>query len=115
MGGVHLDFREAALAPGVTEVDIFALMGGTEIIVPPGLIIDSDGVAILGGWEQGPGRSPSADPDAPVLRITGLTLLGGVEIKVREAGESASDARRRQKAERRQLRHRRPRGIEDGS
>ncbi len=113
MGGVHLDFREAALGPGVTEIDIFAMMGGTEIIVPPGLTIDSDGVAILGGWEHGPGQSPSADPDAPVLRITGLTLLGGVEIKVREVGESARDAHRRRKAERRLRRHRRR--IEDGS
>jgi len=113
LGGLHLDFREAALGPGVTEIDIFAMMGGTEIIVPPELVVDSDGVAILGGWEHGPGRTPSADPDAPVLRITGLTLLGGVEIKVREPGESARDAHRRRKAERRRRRHQRK--IEDGS
>ncbi|MGD8278745.1 MAG: hypothetical protein PVH00_11990 [Gemmatimonadota bacterium] len=113
LGGLHLDFREAALGPGVTEVDIFAMMGGTEIIVPPGLIVDSDGVAILGGWEHGPGRDPSAEPEAPVLRITGLTLLGGVEIKVREPGESARDAHRRRKAERRLRRQQRR--IRDGS
>jgi len=112
LGGIHLDFREAGLGPGVTEVDIFAMMGGTEIIVPPGLVVDSDGVAILGGWEHGPGQ-PADDPEAPVLRITGLTLLGGVEIKVREAGETARDAHRRRKAERRE--RRRQRRIGDGS
>jgi hypothetical protein len=100
MGGIHLDFREAALGPGVTEVDIFALMGGAEIIVPPDLVVDSDGVAIMGGWGHGPGRQAPADPDAPVLRLTGLTLMGGVEITVRHPGESARDAKRRLKAER---------------
>lgn len=100
MGGLDLDFREAELGPGVTEVNIFACMGGADIIVPPGLNVDSDGVAILGGWGHGPGRVPNADPDAPVLRITGFTLMGGVDIKVRYPGESARDAKRRLRAER---------------
>ena len=100
MGGLHFDFRDAALGPGVTEVDIFALMGGAEIIVPPGLVVDSDGVAILGGWAHGPGRDAGGDPDAPVLRLTGLILMGGVEIQVRQPGESARDAKRRIRSER---------------
>lgn len=104
MGGIHLDFRDAALGPGVTEVDIFALMGGAEIIVPPDLVVDSDGVAILGAWEHGPGRHVAPDPAAPVLRLTGLTLMGGVEVQVREPGESARDAKRRLRAERKQRR-----------
>jgi hypothetical protein len=108
LGGLDLDFREAELGPGVTEVNIFAFMGGTNIIVPPGLTVDSDGVAILGGWEHGPGRDPETDPEAPVLRITGVTVMGGVDIRVRHPGESARDARRRLKAERkiRKLRRR---------
>ena len=39
MGGLSLDFREALLPPGETEVWIFTLMGGAEIIVPPGLTV----------------------------------------------------------------------------
>lgn len=100
MGGLDLDFREAELGPGVTEVNIFAFMGGADIIVPPGVNVDSDGVAILGGWGHGPGRLPDAAPDAPVLRITGFAMLGGVEIKVRYPGETARDAKRRLRAER---------------
>ena len=35
MGGAGLDFREAKMAPGVTEVNVLAVMGGVEILVPP--------------------------------------------------------------------------------
>ena len=34
MGGVELDFREAILVPGVTEIHAFAFWGGLEILVP---------------------------------------------------------------------------------
>ena len=34
MGGSELDFREAVMPPGVTEVQVFAICGGVDIIVP---------------------------------------------------------------------------------
>ncbi|MDH3207374.1 MAG: DUF1707 domain-containing protein [Gemmatimonadota bacterium] len=105
MGGVELDFREAALPPGLTEVKVFSAMGGVEVIVPPGLSVESHGIGILGGFEHaGDGAHPQ--PGAPVLRITGVALMGGVEIKVRHPGETASDARRRRRQERREKRKR---------
>ena len=39
-GGAELDFREARLGPGVTEVTALAFMGGVDIIVPPGLQVE---------------------------------------------------------------------------
>ncbi len=77
MGGVVLDFREALLPPGETEVWVFTVMGGAEIIVPPGLTVESDGVAILGGFEHLEDAAVSPDPDAPVLHIRGLAIMGG--------------------------------------
>jgi hypothetical protein len=103
-GGIELDFREAALPPGITELVVCAVMGGIDIIVPPGLAVDSDGVAILGGFDQVGAASSRTSRDAPVLRIRGLSLLGGVTVQVRLPGETAGDARRREKAERRRLR-----------
>lgn len=104
MGGTLLDFREAHLAAGVTEVDIFAMMGGIDIIVPPGVVVDSSGIAILGSFAHGPGPQPGTPTDAPVIRIGGLVIMGSVEIKVRMPGESARQARKRLREERRQLR-----------
>ena len=111
MGGADLDFRDVRLPPGETEVFIFAMMGGVDIVVPPDLNVDASGIAIMGGF----GHSSAArveDPAAPVLRINGFCFMGGVEISVRRRGESSRDARLREKEERRQLRdeHRRPRG-----
>lgn len=89
MGGAVLDFREAHLATGVTEVYVLALMGGVEIIVPPGVHLESHGVGIMGGFEHaGRGRFP-VDASVPVIRVTGAAIMGGVEVRVREPGEPA--------------------------
>lgn len=111
MGGAALDFREVALPPGRTEVFILCMMGGAEIIVPPTLAVDASGIAIMGGFEHT--AALPADPEAPVLRVNGLCLMGGVEILVRYPGESAKDARDRQREERRALRDERRR-LRDG-
>jgi hypothetical protein len=102
MGGASLDFREALLPPGETEVTLIAVMGGAEIIVPPGLHVDCDAIAIMGGVDH-PAESGVRDPQAPVLKINGFLMMGGVEITVRNPGESARDAKKRRREERRQL------------
>lgn len=97
MGGVELDFREARMPPGVTEVNIFAIMGGAEIIVPPGVVVDLNGFALMGGFGQVGYAPPPTHPDAPVLRISGFAMMGGVDVSIRYPGERARDARQREK------------------
>jgi hypothetical protein len=82
MGGSLLDFREAQLGPGVTNVMVLAMMGGVEIVVPPGLRVESNGIGIMGGFEHA-GHQPGSPADGPVLRISGVAIMGGVEIKER--------------------------------
>jgi hypothetical protein len=106
MGGAELDFREALLGPGVTEVQVYTLWGGVEIIVPPGIHVESHGIALLGGFEHAASGAREPAPGAPTLRITGVALMAGVEISVRHPGESARDARRRRRQERREQRRR---------
>lgn len=103
MGGLELDFREARFPPGETEVTVFALMGGADIIVPPGLPVRSNVVAIMGGFEQADHAPDDIPPDAPRLKINGFVLMGAVEMSVRLPGESARDAKKRRKEERRLL------------
>lgn len=52
MGGAELDFREAIFARGVTEVHVYAMWGGVDIIVPPGINVESRGIALLGGFDH---------------------------------------------------------------
>ena len=103
MGGAELDFRDVSLPPGETEVSITCVMGGAEIIVPPDLAVECDGVAILGGFEHTDRAPPRPDPDLPLLRIKGVAFMGGFSISTRLPGESARQARRREKRERRAL------------
>jgi hypothetical protein len=104
MGGIGLDFRQARFAPGVTTVNAAAIMGGIEILVPPGIRVESNGIGIMGGFESFDQTGDSDDPDAPVLRISGIALMGAVEIKQRLPGETEREARLRRKEERRHLR-----------
>jgi hypothetical protein len=87
MGGIGLDLREATLTAPVTDITVFALMGGVEIIVPPGVRLESDGFAIMGGFEDQLKEPASQDPDAPVIRVRGLAIMGGVECRVAAPGE----------------------------
>lgn len=99
MGGSLLDFRDARFAAGEVEVTIVAVMGGAEVVVPPGVRVEWNGVAIMGGVGGAePARPP--DPGAPRIRINGLVLMGGVDIKERLPGETEREARKRVKAER---------------
>lgn len=110
MGGAELDFREAVFGPGVTEVQVWAFCGSVDIIVPPGVNVESRGVALLGGFDHSADTPSSGDPNQPTLRITGVAMMAGVDVSVRYPGESARDARRRRRQDRRDKRRRLRRG-----
>lgn len=113
MGGAELDFREARFGPGVTEVNCFVLMGGVEIVVPPGVHVEMNGVAVMGAFTSSGSASEPAPPGAPILRIGGFAMMGGVDVQVRYPGEKSGDAKRRERLERKEARdhHRLGRGF----
>jgi len=82
MGGIGLDLREAELSGPVTDIYVFAMMGGVEIIVPPDVRLESDGFAIMGGFEDQLKEPASRDPDAPLIRVHGFAFMGGVVARV---------------------------------
>jgi Domain of unknown function (DUF1707) len=94
MGGVELDFRDAVLAPGVTEIDVFTFWGGIEITVPPGVHVDAHGLALMAGFDQVAESESDPPPDAPTIRINGVAIMAGVEIHVRRPGEPKDVASR---------------------
>jgi hypothetical protein len=104
MGGADIDLREASFPPGLTEISIFSVMGGVDVIVPPNLPVECDGIAIMGGFDsiERTSRGIDSDPEAPRLRITGFAMMGGVDVSTRLPGESAREARKRLKRERKE-------------
>ncbi|GLZ10616.1 hypothetical protein Acsp04_08510 [Actinomadura sp. NBRC 104425] len=84
-GGAQLDFRQAVLAQPEVTVNVSCIFGGVEITVPPGVRVVNSTAAIFGGVEL-PDDGP-LEPDAPVIRLTGFALFGGVSVKRRELRE----------------------------
>ena len=88
MGGIDIDLREASLEAEHTTIVAVALMGGIDILVPDDLHVEIDGVGLMGGfgedlgtWRKDPRTVRPAPPGAPVVRVTGLALMGGVGIR----------------------------------
>lgn len=88
MGGVELDLRQASLQAHETTIRAFAIMGGVEIYVPDDIHVVVEGLGLMGGfgeeagrWKPDPRPVRQASPGAPVVRVTGLALMGGVEVR----------------------------------
>lgn len=84
MGGVDLDFREAILGPGLTQVNAVAVMGGIDIIVPPDMTVTVRGLGIMGAVEQVEQHATESERATPALRVNALALMGGIDVKTRQ-------------------------------
>jgi hypothetical protein len=83
MGGVELDLRHATFAAAEVTIRAFCLMGGVSITVPEGVTVDVSGIGFMGGFDHqasGPG-----EPGAPLVRVVGFALMGGVDVRRRPA------------------------------
>lgn len=91
-GHTELDLREAVL-PG-TEISINAvcIFGDVRITVPPEMHVIDTGWALLGGREIASDSAESARPDAPVLRITGVSILGLATVRRAPRGHQEAGA-----------------------
>jgi hypothetical protein len=79
MGGVKLDLSNAPMARDTAVIDVFALMGGTEIFVPRDWDVTVRVVSLMGGCSDK--RRPATGPATRHLIIQGMAVMGGVEIK----------------------------------
>jgi predicted membrane protein len=79
MGGCELDLRDALMSSGeLAVVDVFVLMGGVNIFVPPNWTVSQEVVPLLGGVHDKT-RSIPSNP-AQHLLVRGTVVMGGVEI-----------------------------------
>jgi DUF1707 SHOCT-like domain len=79
MGGDEIDLREAEIEGGELTLNLFALMGGSNVYVPDSVELEVGGFSLMGGHEEvGSDRPPR--PGAPLIRIRVYTLMGGASI-----------------------------------
>jgi predicted membrane protein len=83
MGGGTIDLRDADMSADEITLDAFALMGGIEIWVPTSWQVIMQGTPILGGMENKTvNRTADNQTSKPKrLIITGMAILGGIEVK----------------------------------
>jgi hypothetical protein len=81
-GSTELDFRQAQLPEGVTEVALFSLFGSNDLIVTADMPVTITGLSLLGSRTER--RSPIKQMPAPTaksLRVNGTSILGRLSIK----------------------------------
>ncbi|MGW7264769.1 DUF1707 SHOCT-like domain-containing protein [Streptomyces sp. NPDC054842] len=106
MGGGELDLREADFAEREVVFHCVAVMGGVNILVPPGVEVVVRGVGFMGGFDHREDGVPG-DPGAPRVIVTGFAFWGGVgvERKLTKAERlRLKEERRRRKLERKAAR-----------
>ncbi|MER5223972.1 DUF1707 SHOCT-like domain-containing protein [Streptomyces flaveus] len=101
-GGGDIDLREADFADREVVVNCVAIMGGLDVIVPPGVEVVVRGIGIMGGFDQRE-EGVRGDPGAPRVIVTGFAFWGGVDVRrklTRAERLRIKEQRRQEKLER---------------
>ncbi|MFF5155507.1 DUF1707 domain-containing protein [Streptomyces sp. NPDC000348] len=105
-GGGEIDLREAYFADREIVINAVAIMGGVEVVVPPGVEVVVRGVGFMGGFDHREEGVPG-DPGAPRVIVTGFAFWGGVGVDrklPRAERQRLREERRREKLERKEQR-----------
>ena len=81
-GNAEIDLTHALLGTGTTEIEIRCIMANVEITVPPDVRLQCEADAVMGSAEVQRKVASTTSPDAPLVRITGTTLMGSIEVRV---------------------------------
>ena len=79
MGGCEIDLRDAQIADEGATIEVFAMWGGIEIMVPGDWSVAISATPVMGGVEDAR-KMVGSDPTKRLL-IKGMVLMGGVEIR----------------------------------
>jgi hypothetical protein len=88
MGGADLDLTNAVVEGSETEIQVFSLMGGSNIVVPDGVHVELSGFAFMGGNDLKLKGRPEPPPGAPTVRVRAYSVMGGTDVKRSSRGAS---------------------------
>lgn len=81
-GGTDIDLREAKIPAGGITIHAVVMFGGVDVIVPDDLNVEVRGAGIFGAFD-GKNHVASDNPATPTVKIDGIALFGGVDIKIK--------------------------------
>ncbi|HEY6539170.1 MAG TPA: DUF1707 domain-containing protein [Candidatus Dormibacteraeota bacterium] len=79
MGDVDLDLRGAEVAASTSHISAVAVMGSIRVIVPEGINVEVDGMAIMGS-KTIKGGADRTLPGAPTVVVTAIACMGDVTV-----------------------------------
>jgi len=82
-GGMEIDLTEAHLAESAV-LDLTAIMGGIDVVVPPEWRVEMSSNVFMGGTDNLTDPDATAD-DAPLLLIDARAYMGGVAVRAKKA------------------------------
>jgi len=80
-GGIEIDLSEAVFESQEVVIHCVCVFGGVSIRVPEGVTLQGGGAGIFGGFDVQ--EHIAEDPQAPVVRISGMAVFGGADAKVK--------------------------------
>lgn len=81
-GGFQIDFTNAEIAEDTLSINMYCIMGGCEIIVPPHWEVENQAFCVMGGFSNKTNcLADQLELPRKKLVIRGLALMGGGEIR----------------------------------
>ncbi|MFE7269822.1 DUF1707 domain-containing protein [Streptomyces sp. NPDC057623] len=115
-GGGTIDLREANFADREIVINCVAIMGGVQVVVPPGVEVVVRGIGIMGSFDHRE-EGVAGEPGAPRVIVTGFAFWGGVGVerkRTREQRQELREERRQERLARREERRELRESIRDG-
>jgi uncharacterized protein DUF1707/cell wall-active antibiotic response 4TMS protein YvqF len=95
-GGTSLDLRQAVLPGNEIRIRAICVFGGVDITVPPEMTVIDSGFSLFGGRDTPSDSDEAAQPGAPVLRLHGICIVGGISVsRKRRKGDRIDETQRR--------------------
>jgi class 3 adenylate cyclase len=79
-GHVSIDLRHADIRVPVVTIRAVALMGGVDVVVPPGMRVELDGFVLMGGATDLT-RSEAPAEGGPLIRVKAAGMWGGITVR----------------------------------
>lgn len=79
-GSLRLDLRDAWFESDTLEIELDALCGSLELLVPPGTQVENELSEVLSGSKHKRGRAGDAGWNGLLVRLTGQLVMSGVKI-----------------------------------
>jgi len=83
MSSLTLDLRSARISPGVTDINVSAMMASLQIILPPGVRVVESLRAFMASITDDSYGVVTTDPSVPTIRLSGRAVMAEVKVQTK--------------------------------